>query len=226
MHFIGKGVARAFMAASVLGCGFLEVVPAKASTFDLALTGSAVEGVLFNASTVNSNTNATRSQKTTPKGGGGVASVISGAGGGTTSGPNVGNGGTTKQDGGITSLLNGSDAGTMGGADAGPAKNSDGRDEYADYSGSYGSGDDNIFSGLMAFDNKNELFHFGLGDLSDLNVASFSNPGLGRKYGDPGSLHVSATPIPPALPLFATGLGLLGLFAWNRTRKNSSPRTH
>jgi hypothetical protein len=33
---------------------------------------------------------------------------------------------------------------------------------------------------------------------------------------------VSATPVPAALPLFATGLGALGLFGWRRKRKNAS----
>jgi hypothetical protein len=45
---------------------------------------------------------------------------------------------------------------------------------------------------------------------------------------DPGyttfsaSPHVSATPLPAALPLFATGLGAMGLFGWRRKRKNAS----
>ena len=32
---------------------------------------------------------------------------------------------------------------------------------------------------------------------------------------------VSATPLPAALPLFATGLGAMGLFGWRRKRKNA-----
>jgi len=32
----------------------------------------------------------------------------------------------------------------------------------------------------------------------------------------------SATPLPAALPLFATGLGALGLFGWRRKRKNAN----
>jgi hypothetical protein len=31
---------------------------------------------------------------------------------------------------------------------------------------------------------------------------------------------VSATPLPAALPLFASGLGAMGLFGWRRKRKN------
>ena len=33
---------------------------------------------------------------------------------------------------------------------------------------------------------------------------------------------VGATPLPAALPLFATGLGALGLFGWRRKRKNAA----
>ena len=33
---------------------------------------------------------------------------------------------------------------------------------------------------------------------------------------------VSATPLPAALPLFATGLGALGLLGWRRKRKASA----
>jgi|HubBroStandDraft_6_1064221.scaffolds.fasta_scaffold292764_2 hypothetical protein len=33
---------------------------------------------------------------------------------------------------------------------------------------------------------------------------------------------VSATPLPGAMPLFATGMGLVGMFGWRRKRKNSA----
>jgi hypothetical protein len=36
---------------------------------------------------------------------------------------------------------------------------------------------------------------------------------------DPGSWSVSTTPLPAALPLFASGLGALGLLGWRRKRK-------
>jgi hypothetical protein len=36
------------------------------------------------------------------------------------------------------------------------------------------------------------------------------------------SPEVSGTPLPAALPLFATGLGGLGLFGWRRKRKNAA----
>jgi hypothetical protein len=37
-----------------------------------------------------------------------------------------------------------------------------------------------------------------------------------------GASDVSATPLPAALPLFATGLGALGLLGWRRKRKNAA----
>jgi len=35
----------------------------------------------------------------------------------------------------------------------------------------------------------------------------------------------AATPLPAALPLFASGLGAMGLFGWRRKRKNGSAIT-
>ena len=42
-----------------------------------------------------------------------------------------------------------------------------------------------------------------------------------------GSLisETAATPLPATLPLFATGLGALGLFGWSRKRKNATLAT-
>jgi hypothetical protein len=40
-------------------------------------------------------------------------------------------------------------------------------------------------------------------------------------YG-PGPVVPAATPLPAALPLFATGLGALGLLGWRRKRKNAA----
>lgn len=37
------------------------------------------------------------------------------------------------------------------------------------------------------------------------------------------ALDFTATPIPATLPLFATGLGAMGLFGWRRKRKNDPP---
>jgi len=37
-----------------------------------------------------------------------------------------------------------------------------------------------------------------------------------------GPTYVAATPLPATLPLFATGVGALGLFGWRRKRKNAA----
>ena len=48
--------------------------------------------------------------------------------------------------------------------------------------------------------------------------------GCGNEYiADAGSVSApGATPLPAALPLFATGLGAMGLFAWRRKRKSAA----
>jgi hypothetical protein len=43
--------------------------------------------------------------------------------------------------------------------------------------------------------------------------------GYAVNYSAPGTWEVTTTPIPAALPLFATGLGALGLLGWRRKRK-------
>ena len=43
-----------------------------------------------------------------------------------------------------------------------------------------------------------------------------------RSYIGLDNVSVTATPLPAALPLFATGLGALGLLGWRRKRKNSA----
>jgi hypothetical protein len=54
----------------------------------------------------------------------------------------------------------------------------------------------------------------GLCDQGDISQLSPANGEL-----DSGSLTPVATPLPAALPLFATGLGGLGLLGWRRKRK-------
>ncbi len=58
------------------------------------------------------------------------------------------------------------------------------------------------------------------------NIYPASGP-IVQSGGDFGQLDyvpvpVSATPLPAALPLFATGLGALGLFGWRKKRKNAA----
>jgi SAM-dependent methyltransferase len=39
----------------------------------------------------------------------------------------------------------------------------------------------------------------------------------------PGASPPAAAPLPATLPLFASGLGAMGLFGWRRKRKNAAP---
>jgi hypothetical protein len=41
----------------------------------------------------------------------------------------------------------------------------------------------------------------------------------------PTNMQLSQTPLPAALPLFATGLGVMGLFGWRRKRKAAAVAT-
>jgi len=62
----------------------------------------------------------------------------------------------------------------------------------------------------------------GYTDTND-NAADF---GVGspdpRNTESPLNVTIGATPLPAALPLFATGLGAMGLFGWRRNRKNAA----
>jgi hypothetical protein len=60
-------------------------------------------------------------------------------------------------------------------------------------------------------------------------VLSISAPALGFNFrADPGFLFLddvsvnAVVPLPAALPLFATGLGALGLLGWRRKRKTQA----
>jgi hypothetical protein len=69
-----------------------------------------------------------------------------------------------------------------------------------------------------------EFFFTFVGTGSDtLTIEANTNPG--NWYVDDISVTAAAvgvTPLPAALPLFATGLGALGLLGWRRTRKNAA----
>jgi hypothetical protein len=51
---------------------------------------------------------------------------------------------------------------------------------------------------------------------------AWNNSGTGPDGFDVLSSDPSTTPLPTALPLFATGLGAMGLFGWRRKRKNAA----
>ena len=59
-------------------------------------------------------------------------------------------------------------------------------------------------------------------------ILSLNSTEIGAYSGVPGPLEADmtlppATPLPAALPLFATGLGSLGLLGWRRRRKSAAP---
>jgi hypothetical protein len=72
----------------------------------------------------------------------------------------------------------------------------------------------------------------GASDFSTIEWV-FVAPGLGSTNGSSpqvGDIEIAAatvgtTPLPAALPLFATGLGAMGLFGWRRKRKNAAALT-
>jgi len=57
---------------------------------------------------------------------------------------------------------------------------------------------------------------------SDGDRAGLGSTGSSANNTNPGEWTVTAVPIPAALPLFATGLGLMGLLGWRRKRKGLS----
>ena len=77
---------------------------------------------------------------------------------------------------------------------------SDSADVYALH---FGAGQNSNYNDIV-------LVFSGATTLTDVTVAGLSNF---------RSFDVTATPLPAAAPLFATGLGALGLFGWRRKRK-------
>jgi hypothetical protein len=61
------------------------------------------------------------------------------------------------------------------------------------------------------------------GNAGDEGAINFTTEAYNSQ--DPGSFSVSTTPLPAALPLFATGLGAMGLLGWRRKRKASDALT-
>jgi hypothetical protein len=56
-------------------------------------------------------------------------------------------------------------------------------------------------------------------DLPSLKIDFWANSFQTKSTGDLLSQSIGQTPLPAALPLFATGLGAMGLFGWWRKRK-------
>jgi hypothetical protein len=64
--------------------------------------------------------------------------------------------------------------------------------------------------------------YLGFADANGFNSANDANNGPGWYNDNTGSLTVNVTPLPAALPLFAGGLGALGLLGWRRKRTGRS----
>jgi hypothetical protein len=60
---------------------------------------------------------------------------------------------------------------------------------------------------------------YGLSDFSDTAAFSFNTLPQGVSFTSASGNFLAPTPLPAALPLFATGLGALGLLGWRRKRK-------
>jgi hypothetical protein len=96
------------------------------------------------------------------------------------------------------------------------------------------SASDNVFALLLLYfslpldgspglDHLSAIFGYNLGH--DCGQGTGNNCELG---GAPlsGGVEIESTPLPAALPLFATGLGAMGLFGWRRKRKNVAAVAH
>ena len=69
-----------------------------------------------------------------------------------------------------------------------------------------------------------DLITFGILGLSTKNVSVGTDETV-NAYFDNINIEVSQTPLPAALPLFASGLGALGLLGWRRKRKAAALAT-
>lgn len=70
--------------------------------------------------------------------------------------------------------------------------------------------------------------NFMVTDLSGISISDFTKNSGGFYFAadvigpNGGTGAIAAAPLPAALPLFASGLGALGLFGWWRKRKNAA----
>jgi hypothetical protein len=67
------------------------------------------------------------------------------------------------------------------------------------------------------------LLDAGIEDVSIVSTLVASSNGNGFQFDYAfGTVPNTATPLPATLPLFAAGLGALGLLGWRRKRKNAT----
>jgi hypothetical protein len=91
-------------------------------------------------------------------------------------------------------------------------------------SGNYGLNTSvgNVSTGSTSFDTSTFVFDGITSATAFSSVTFFSTSSSSGSYNIPEIEYVTATPLPAALPLFASGLGALGLFGWRRKRKNDA----
>jgi PEP-CTERM motif-containing protein len=78
-----------------------------------------------------------------------------------------------------------------------------------------------VFEFSLLIPNADNPIVGGIGGPS-YECAGFSCNIADERNVDANAGFASATPLPAALPLFASGLGAMGLFGWRRKRKASS----
>jgi hypothetical protein len=66
------------------------------------------------------------------------------------------------------------------------------------------------------------MFSMIMGQLYTLTFQGLNTTGGAASFIDLVNVEAATTPLPAALPLFATGLGGLGLLGWRRKRKNAA----
>jgi hypothetical protein len=95
-------------------------------------------------------------------------------------------------------------------------------DNFASYGYQFSVSDGTLTGLFEETDAATYLFQFYLlpGNVALINLwfPQYGNSVIG--IAPPDFVAVTATPLPAALPLFATGLGAMGLFNWRRKRKN------
>jgi hypothetical protein len=97
-------------------------------------------------------------------------------------------------------------------------------DGFASNSFEFTVSDGTLTGFFQATDAAVYLFQFYLlpGNVGLVNLwqPQYGNSVIGS--APPDFVAVTATPLPAALPLFATGLGAMGLFGWRRKRNNTA----
>jgi hypothetical protein len=81
----------------------------------------------------------------------------------------------------------------------------------------------NLASAQAFFSNNNLINIMLAGGLNNVQLSFDETMSGGEGFSfDYSTASVSATPLPDALPLFATGLGLIGMLGWWRKRRNTN----